>query len=62
MTTWICGRNFNFNSDSFCKSNQVLDENREERWKSWRKMKIVKKDEKMQNQQTFVENGYIIIV
>ena len=25
-------------------------------------MKIVKKDEKMQNQQTFVENGYIIIV
>ena len=25
-------------------------------------MKIVKKDEKMQNQQTFVENSYIIIV
>lgn len=25
-------------------------------------MKIVTKDEKMQNQQTFVENGYIIIV
>lgn len=25
-------------------------------------MKMVKKDEKMQNQQTFVENVYIIIV